>query len=104
MKYIRKVNVDQSTARNRRKIYKRQKLTAQYFAKYHLGESGSYKQDNARYKIYHVFDKWYFDRTSVRDLGTHYAPKDRYDCTESFPFDLDKLIFDLETVLPELNY
>lgn len=104
MKYYNLKNRNKTMTRSRRKNYKRQPLVQEYFKKHHYGHGDSHKEDNARYKIYQVFDKWYFNRTSIKDLGTHYAPIDRYEYKESFPFDLDGLIIDLEKILPELNY
>ena len=103
MKYIRLANKHYYMRRKLDKTYKRQKLVQEYFEENNLSQ-GTPKEDFARYKISQVFDKWYFHRTKVKDLGSHYAPEDRYDYSEKFPFDLGLLVKDLEKVLPEMKY
>jgi len=43
------------------KIYKKQKEVENYFNEHNYGFSGRHKVDYARYKIYKIFDKWYFE-------------------------------------------
>lgn len=68
------------------KTYKRQKEVLEYFENKNYGLSKSHKMNNARYKVYQVFDNHIFNRS------------------DDIPFSTDALIGDLTIVKKDLNY